>query len=99
MLVSKEILVKVVDIPIIERIGHFLVNWQKLSLKQDILSVVKGYKILFIKITFQQKVPSFMRMNKKKIALMEGELKEMLTKGKAKRTQTIYGEFLRNLFL
>ena len=99
MLVSKEILVKGVDIPLIGRIGHFLVNWQKLSLKQDILSVVKGYKIPFIKITFQQKVPSFMRMNKKKIALMEGELKEVLTKGKAKRTQTIYGEFLRNLFL
>ena len=37
------------------RISHFLVNWQKLTLNEDILSVVKGYTIPFIKLPFQQK--------------------------------------------
>ena len=47
-LFSKEMLTKAVDIPLAGRISHFLVNWQKLTLNQDILSVVKGYRIPFI---------------------------------------------------
>ena len=65
MLVFKEMLTKVVDIPPARRISHFLVNWQKSTLNQDILSVVKGYRIPFIKISFQQKFPNFIKMNKK----------------------------------
>lgn len=38
-------LTKVVDIPSPGRIIYFLVNSQKLTLNQDILSVVKGYTI------------------------------------------------------
>ena len=65
----------------------------------DILSVVKGYRIPFIKIYFQQKIPNFTRMNKKQIALVNLELKEMLRKGAVKRTQPAQREFLSNLFL
>ena len=92
-------LTKAVNIPPAGRISHFLVNWQKLTLNQDILSVVKGYKIPFIKIPFQRKIPNFTKMNKKQIALVDLELKEMLKKGAIMRTQPARGEFLNNLFL
>ena len=36
-LFSKEMLTKVVDIPPAGKISHFLVNWQKLILNQEIL--------------------------------------------------------------
>ena len=98
-LFSKEMLTKAVNIPPAGRISHFLVNWQKLTLNQDILSVVKGYKIPFIKIPFQRKIPNFTKMKKKQIALVGLELKGMLKKGAIIRTQTAQGEFLSNLFL
>ena len=47
-------LTRAVEIPLSERISNFLVNSQKLILNQDILLVVKGYTILFIKMPFQQ---------------------------------------------
>ena len=98
-LFSKDMLTKAVNIPPAGRISHFLVNWQKLTLNQDILSVVKGYKIPFIKIPFQRKIPNFTKMNKKQIALVDLELKEMLKKGAIMRTQPAQGEFLSILFL
>ena len=58
-LFSKEMLTKAVDIPPAGRINHFLVNWQKLTLNQNILSVVKGYRIRFIKILSQRKISKF----------------------------------------
>ena len=63
------------------------------------LSVVKGYTIPLTKIPFQQKISNFTRMNKKQIALVDLELKEMSRKGAIKRTQSVQGEFLSNLFL
>ena len=92
-------LTKAVDIPPAGRISHFLVNWKKLTLNQDILPVIKGYTIPLIKITFQQKIPNFTRMNKKHVALVDLELKEMLRKGAIKRTQPAQGESLSNSFL
>ena len=76
----KEMLTKAVDIPPAGRISHFLVNWQKLTLNQDVLSVVKGYTIPFIKITFQQKIQNFTR------TFVDLPLKEMLRKGAIKIT-------------
>ena len=58
-LFSKEMLTKAVGIPPAGRINHFLVNWQKLTLNQNILSVVKGYRIRFIKILSQRKISKF----------------------------------------
>ena len=86
-------LTNVVDIPPAGRVSHLLVNWQKLTLNQDILSVVKDYTKPFIKIHSQQKIPNFIRMNKKQIALADLELKEMLRKCAIKRTQPVQGEF------
>ena len=98
-LFSKEMLAKAVDISPAGRISHFLVNWQKLTLNQDILSVVKGYWIPFIKIPFQQEIPNFRTMNKKQIALVDLKLEEILRKGAITRTQPAQRKFLSNLFL
>ena len=38
-------LTKTVDIQPAWRISQFLVNWQKLTFNQDILSAVKGYTV------------------------------------------------------
>ena len=97
-LFSKEMLTKAVNIPPAGRISHFLVNWQKLTLNQDILPVVKGYKIPFIKMPFQRKIPNFTKINKKQIDLVDLELRRMLTKGAIVRSQPAQGEFLSNLF-
>ena len=61
--------------------------------------MVKGNRILFIKTPFQQKIPNFTRKNKKQIALVDLELKDMLRKGAIKSTQPAQGKFLSNLFL
>ena len=61
--------------------------------------MVKGHKIPFIKIPFQRKIPNFTKMNKKQIALVDVELKEMLKKGTIMGAQLGQGEFLSNLFL
>ena len=98
-LFSKDMLTKAVNILPARRISHFLVNCQKLTLYEDILSVVKGYKIPFIKTPFQRKIPNFTKMNKKQIALVDLELKEMLKKRAIMRTQPNQGEFLSNLYL
>ena len=86
-------LTKAADIPPSEEISNLLVNWQKLTLNQ------KGYSLPFIKIPFQQKLPSVTRMNQEQIALVDLELKEMLKKGAIKRIQPIQGVFMTNLFL
>ena len=65
-------LIKAVDIPPAGRISHFFVNWQKLTLN-NILS--------FIEVPFQQNIPNFTKMNKKQIALVDLELKELFRKG------------------
>ena len=54
-LFSKKILAKAAAIPLARRISHFLVNWQKLTLNEDIMSGVKGYTKRFIKILFLEK--------------------------------------------
>ena len=61
--------------------------------------MVKGYRIPFIKITFQRKIPNFTKMNQKQIALVGLELKEMLRKEEIMRNQSAQEEFLSNLFL
>ena len=61
--------------------------------------MVKGYKLPLTKVPFLRKIPNFTKMNKKQIALVDLELKEMLRKGAIMRTQPTQGEFLSNLFL
>ena len=80
-LISKEMPTKALGIPPAGRISLFLVNWQKLTSNQDILTVTKGYTIRFIKVPFQQKILNFTRMHKKQIALVDLKLKEMSRKG------------------
>ena len=67
-LFSKEMLTKAVNIPPAGRISPFLINWQKLTSNQDIISVIKGYNIPFIKSSFQQKIPNFTKINKNQVA-------------------------------
>ena len=55
--------------------------------------------MLFIKMRFHQKTTNLTRMNKRQIALVDLELKEMLRKGAIRRTQSVQEEFLSNLFI
>ena len=56
--------------------------------------MVKGYRIPFIKITFQRKLPNFTKMNQKQIALVGLELKEMLRKGEIMRNQSAFEQLI-----
>ena len=84
-------LTKAVGLLLAESMSQFFVIWQELTLNQGILSVVKGYTKLFIKIPFQQKIPNFPNINQKQIALVDLELKDILRKG------AFQEEFLSNL--
>ena len=68
-LFSKEMLTKAVNIPPAGRISHFLVNWQKLTLNQDILPVVKGYKIPLSRYLFNEKFQILQRSTRSKLIL------------------------------
>ena len=49
--------------------------------------------------SLNENFPNFTKMNKKQIAFVDLELKEMLRKGEIMRVQPAQGEFLSNLFL
>ena len=62
------------------RLPHFSKNWEKLTLDQDILSVVKGYVIPFLKVLVQKTVPKQVRVSKTQELLIDQDIVEMLEK-------------------
>ena len=87
-------LTKAVDIPLAGRISHLLVNWQKLTLNQDILSEVKGYTIPFIKIPFQQKKFQILRdQTRSKLLSSIGIKGDIEQKGNKEKSTCSWGVF------
>ena len=62
------------------RLAHFRKNWEKLTQDQEILSVVKGYVISFLKLPVQRTVPKQVATSKTQELLIDQEIMEMLDK-------------------
>ena len=48
---------KIPNLQLAGRLAHFSKNWEKLTQDQEILSVVKGYVIPFLKVPVQRNIP------------------------------------------
>ena len=63
------------------------------------LTIVKRYKIPFVSLPFQEKIPNLTKMSKEQLSLVEQEVLEMLEKGAIQKVVPTQGQFLNNLFL
>ena len=70
------------------RLAHFRKNWEKLTQDQEILSVVKGYVISFLKLPVQRTVPKQVATSKTQELLIDQEIMEMLDKRAIKKRGT-----------
>ena len=69
------------DVPLVGHLKHFLSSWKKLIKDQDILSVVKCYKIPFIMAPYQKKIAQNIHMSLAQETLVDTITSESLTKG------------------
>ena len=68
-----------------EILAHFSKNWEKLTQDQEILSVVKGCVIPFLKVPVQRTIPKQVTVSKTQELLTDQEMMEMLDKGAIKK--------------
>ena len=60
------------------RLPYFITAWEKVTQDREILSIVKGYEILFVSLTSQEKIPN---LSKEQFSLLEQKGLETLEKG------------------
>ena len=72
---------KIPNLQLAGRLAHFIKNWEKLTQDQEILSVVKGYVIPFLKVPVQRNIPKQVTTSKTQEILINQEIMEMLDKG------------------
>ena len=65
------------NVPLGGRISHFLQSCENLTKDQEILEIVKGYKIPLLKTPVQEKIPMNTSLKDNQKFLMEKEIKEM----------------------
>ena len=87
------------NMPLAGRLKHFSHAWEKITQDREILSIVEGYEIPFLRLPIQDKLPRQAQMSKESESLVEQEILEMLVKGAIQKVQHCPGEFLSNMFL
>ena len=91
---------KIPNLQLAGRLAHFSKNWEKLTQDQEILSVVKGYVIPFLKVPMQRPIPKQVTMRKTQELLIDQEIMEMLDKGAIKIVEHQFpDQFLSNILL
>ena len=89
------------NVPLGRRISHFVQSWEKFTKDQEIVEIVKGYKIPLLRTTVQDKTPLNKPLKRKSELSSGKEIKEMLEKGAIKKlSQHIdaQNQFLSNFF-
>ena len=81
------------------RLAYFVKNWQLLTQDQSVLSIVRGYKLQFLREPCQHKLPHVAKMSVPQAQLVQQEIIDMLKKGAIHKVSHVQGEFLSNLFL
>ena len=91
---------KIPNLQLAGRLAHFSKNWQKLTQDQEILFVVKGYVISFLKISVQRTIPKEVETSKTQELLIDQEITKMLDKGAINKVEHQFpGQFLSNILL
>ena len=91
---------KIPDLQLAGRLAHFSKIWEKLTQDQEILSVVKGYVIPFLKVPVQRNIPKQVTTSKTQELLINQEIMEMLDKGAIKKVKHHFpDQFLSNILL
>ena len=65
---------KIPNLQLAGRLAHFSKNWEKLTQDQEILSVVKGYVIPFLKVPVQRNIPKQVTTSKTHELLINQEI-------------------------
>ena len=73
-------------------------SWRTLTSDSQILSIVSGYKISFLKTPFQ-KSPPFIQTSDQEALLISHEVNELLQKGAIHKTPFTRDAFYSRLFL
>ena len=76
---------KIPNLQLAGRLAHFIKNWEKLTQDQEILSVVKGYVIPFLKVPVQRNIPKQVTTSKTQELLINQEIIEILDKRAIKK--------------
>ena len=99
-LIKKLFIGKILNLQSAGRLAHFSKNWEKLTQDQEILSVVMGYVIPFLKVPVQRNIPEQVTTSKTQELLINQEIMEMLDKGAIKKVEHQFpDQFLSNILL
>ena len=80
------------------KVKAFLKAWEILTKDPEILEIVKGFKIPFLKNPTQERVPQTSHMGHEQADLIHVKIENMLKKGAIHQTEHQVGEFLSNIF-
>ena len=72
---------ELLNVPLTGRLKYFQTNWEILTQDDNILSIVKRYKIPFLEEPYQKRCHSTTHMSKDQSKLINLEIMEMLKKG------------------
>ena len=84
---------KVPNLPLAERLKHFLEAWEILTKDSEILGIVKGLKIPFLKHSTQERVFQTPYMSQEQADLIRVGIENMLKKGVIQQTASGWGVF------
>ena len=90
---------KVANLPLAGRLKHFLEAWEILTKDSEILEIVKGSKIPFLKNPTQERVSQTPHMGQEQADLIQVEIENMFKNGAIQQTEHQAGKFLSNIFL
>ena len=84
---------KVPNLPLTGRLKHFLEAWEIITKDPEILEIVKGFKISFLKSPTQERVPQTPHMGQEQADLTQVEIENMLKKEAIQQTEHRSGAF------
>ena len=87
------------EVPQAGGIKLFYSNWAKLTQDPNILNIVQGFEIPFLKNPVQEKSLNPPVLNQEQSKLVKEELREMLLKGAIELVSPCKNQYLSNLFL
>ena len=74
-------------------------HWRILTEDKEILSIVKGYKIIFLWIPHHVKTPGPVHMTKTKAQTKKNKINKLLEKSAITKTENTSGELVSNMVL
>ena len=87
---------KIPTVPLAGRLVHFLGSWKKLTKDQNILQIVKGYRIPFL-CKPKQKEPKEINFSVQEKATISLEVENLLIKGDVEQVCPQKDQFLSNI--